>query len=80
MDGVEWDVYVANDAFLEGLGLHALGGADSLRGRVLETEAFPPLFIATAYMDAALIRSQPSKNKADEALPSYYIALNVSEE
>ncbi len=34
-----------------GLGLHALKGGESLRGRVLETEAFPPLFIATAGMD-----------------------------
>lgn len=35
-----------------GLGLHALGGGGALRGRVLEADAFPPLFIATAYMDA----------------------------
>jgi hypothetical protein len=35
-----------------GLGLHALKGGDRLRGRVLEADAFPPLFIATAGMDA----------------------------
>jgi hypothetical protein len=36
-----------------GLGLHTLRGRDSLNGRVLDADAFPPLFIATAYMDAA---------------------------
>jgi hypothetical protein len=35
-----------------GLGLHTLQGGDALRGRVLEAVAFPPLFIATAGMDA----------------------------
>jgi hypothetical protein len=35
-----------------GLGLHTLNGGKHLRGRVLESEAFPPLFIATAKMDA----------------------------
>lgn len=35
-----------------GLGLHTLKGGDHLGGRVLEAEAFPPLFIATAGMDA----------------------------
>ena len=39
-----------------GLGLHALRGGEALRGRVLEAEAFPPLFIATAGMDAAHVR------------------------
>lgn len=39
-----------------GLGLHTRKGGDALRGRVLETEAFPPLFIATAGMDAAHTR------------------------
>jgi hypothetical protein len=39
-----------------GLGLHTLQGGDLLRGRVLEAEAFPPLFIATAGMDAAHTR------------------------
>ena len=39
-----------------GLGLHTLKGGDHLRGRVLEAEAFPPLFIATAAMDAAHTR------------------------
>jgi hypothetical protein len=39
-----------------GLGLHTLQGGDHLRGRVLEAEAFPPLFIATAAMDAAHTR------------------------
>ncbi len=39
-----------------GLGLHTLNGGDPLRGRVLEAEAFPPLFIATAAMDAAHTR------------------------
>jgi hypothetical protein len=39
-----------------GLGLHTLKGGDCLRGRVLEAEAFPPLFIATAGMDAAHTR------------------------
>ncbi|MDP2110220.1 MAG: hypothetical protein Q8N48_12535 [Thiobacillus sp.] len=37
----------------DGLGLHTLKGGDELRGRVLDAEAFPPLFIATAGMDAA---------------------------
>jgi len=36
-----------------GLGLHTLKGGDSLNGRVLDADAFPPLFIATTYMDAA---------------------------
>ena len=35
-----------------GLGLHSLKGGDPLRGRVLEADAFPPLFIATTVMDA----------------------------
>lgn len=39
-----------------GLGLHTLKGGDHLSGRVLETQAFPPLFIATAGMDAAHAR------------------------
>lgn len=36
-----------------GLGLHTRRGGESLRGRVLDAEAFPPLFIATSAMDAA---------------------------
>ncbi|MBU1224448.1 MAG: hypothetical protein KKA22_15405 [Gammaproteobacteria bacterium] len=39
-----------------GLGLHTLKGGEHLSGRVLEAEAFPPLFIATAGMDAAHTR------------------------
>jgi len=39
-----------------GLGLHTLKGGEALRGRVLEAEAFPSLFIATAGMDAAHAR------------------------
>lgn len=39
-----------------GLGLHTLKGGEHLRGRVLEAEAFPALFIATAGMDAAHTR------------------------
>ena len=39
-----------------GLGLHTLKGGESLRGRVLDADAFPPLFIATAGMDAAHTR------------------------
>jgi hypothetical protein len=39
-----------------GLGLHTLKGGDHLRGRVLDADAFPPLFIATAGMDAAHAR------------------------
>jgi hypothetical protein len=39
-----------------GLGLHTLKGGDALRGRVLEADAFPPLFIATAGMDASHTR------------------------
>jgi hypothetical protein len=39
-----------------GLGLHTLNGGEPLCGRVLEAEAFPPLFIATAGMDAAHTR------------------------
>ncbi len=40
----------------DGLGLHTIKGGDELRGRVLDAEAFPPLFIATAGMDAAHAR------------------------
>lgn len=36
-----------------GLGLHTLRGGEHLRGRVLDADAFPPLFIATGGMDAA---------------------------
>jgi hypothetical protein len=39
-----------------GLGLHTLMGGDALRGRVLDADAFPPLFVATAGMDAAHAR------------------------
>jgi hypothetical protein len=39
-----------------GLGLHTLKGGDDLPGRVLDADAFPPLFIATAGMDAAHTR------------------------
>jgi hypothetical protein len=39
-----------------GLGLHLLKGSDTLRGRVLGADAFPPLFIATHAMDAAHVR------------------------
>jgi hypothetical protein len=39
-----------------GLGLHTLKGGDALRGRVLDADAFPPLFISTAGMDAAHTR------------------------
>jgi hypothetical protein len=39
-----------------GLGLHTLNGSDCLRGRVLEADAFAPLFVATAGMDAAHTR------------------------
>jgi hypothetical protein len=39
-----------------GLGLHTLKGGEALRGRVLEADAFPPLFIATAGMDPAHVR------------------------
>lgn len=39
-----------------GLGLHTLSGGEALRGRVLEAEVFPPLFIATAGMDAEHVR------------------------
>lgn len=39
-----------------GLGLHTLRGGEHLRGRVLDAEAFPPLFIATTGMDAAHTR------------------------
>ena len=128
-----------------GLGLHTQGKDSQLRGRVLEAEAFPPLFIAThamnaahvqlvndyhawqapwmlllpnletkmrsqleeqarqqaelverhfrlypavidrpglqaARVEAALVRNQPSKRAGEDALPMYYIELNVSEE
>ncbi len=128
-----------------GLGLHTLRGGDGLNGRVLDADAFPPLFVATAYMDAAhaqlvrdyhawqapwmlllphldaitrsalemaacqqaesvekhcrlypamidraalqaarveaaLVRGQPRLNPQDEAMPMFYIELNVSEE
>lgn len=36
-----------------GLGMHTLRGGDTLHGRVLNADAFPPLFINTTYMDAA---------------------------
>lgn len=36
-----------------GLGLRVVNGAQSLQGRVLEAELFPPFYIATAGMDAA---------------------------
>ena len=39
-----------------GLGLHTLKGGEFLRGRVVEADAFPPLFIATAGMDASHTR------------------------
>jgi hypothetical protein len=39
-----------------GLGLHTLKGGDGLPGRVLDADAFPPLLIATAGMDAAHTR------------------------
>lgn len=39
-----------------GLGLHTLKGGEHLRGRVLEADVFPPLFIATHGMDAAHAR------------------------
>lgn len=39
-----------------GLGLHTLKGGDHLRGRVLEADAFPQLFISTAAMDEAHTR------------------------
>jgi len=39
-----------------GLGLHTLKGGEHLRGRVLEADTFPALFIATAGMDAAHTR------------------------
>lgn len=39
-----------------GLGLHTLQGGAHLKGRVLEANAFPPLFIATHGMDAAHAR------------------------
>lgn len=39
-----------------GLGLHTLKGGETLHGRVLEAETFPPLYIATSGMDAAHTR------------------------
>jgi hypothetical protein len=51
--GVQWFRRSDDGA---GLGLHTLKGSEHLRGRVLETDAFPPLFIATAGMDAAHTR------------------------
>lgn len=39
-----------------GLGLHTLRGGEHLRGRVLDVDAFPPLFISTAGMDAVHTR------------------------
>jgi hypothetical protein len=39
-----------------GLGLHALMGGNRLNGRVLDADAFPPLFVATAGMDPAHAR------------------------
>jgi hypothetical protein len=39
-----------------GTGLHVLKGEASLQGRTLDASAFPPLFIATAGMDAAHTR------------------------
>jgi len=48
----QWFVRTDNGAGL-GLGLRVVKGAAELKGRVLDAEAFPPLFIATAGMDAA---------------------------
>ncbi len=39
-----------------GLGLHTLKGGEHLRGRVLDADAFPQLFISTAGMDATHTR------------------------
>ena len=39
-----------------GLGLHTLKGGEPLHGRVLDVDAFPPSFLATAGMDAAHTR------------------------
>lgn len=39
-----------------GLGLRVVNGAESLQGRVLEAERFPPFYIATAGMDAAHVQ------------------------
>ncbi len=47
---VQWFVRADDGA---GLGLRVVKGAAELKGRVLDAEAFPPLFIATAGMDAA---------------------------
>jgi hypothetical protein len=51
--GVQWFRRSDDGA---GLGLHTLKGNAHLQGRVLEADAFPPLFIATAGMDAAHTR------------------------
>jgi hypothetical protein len=47
---VQWFLRTDDGA---GLGLRVVKGAAELKGRVLDAEAFPPLFIATAGMDAA---------------------------
>jgi len=39
-----------------GLGLHTLKGGETLRGRVMDADAFPSLFIATTGMDAAHVQ------------------------
>ena len=39
-----------------GLGLRVVNGAESLKGRVLEAELFPPFYIATESMDSAHVQ------------------------
>lgn len=51
--GVQW--FLRSDDG-SGLGLHTLKGRERLKGRVLEAEAFPPLFVSTHGMDAAHTR------------------------
>jgi len=51
--GVQWFRRSDDGA---GLGLHLIRGDAALQGRVLDAEAFPPLFISTVGMDAEHVR------------------------
>ena len=76
-DGIEWDIYVANDALLEGLGPagrraqisdirygHWSAEKDLKRG---------PLFPSAARVEAALMRNQPRQPQADNTMSMFYI-------
>lgn len=51
--GAQWFVRTDEGA---GLGLRVVAGAEHLRGRVLDAEMFPPLYVSTSGMDAAHVQ------------------------